>query len=220
MTDNIIDTTNINEKVYKFIKQNIINLEYPSGHKLSLNEISKMLGVSNTPIKEALFKLSGEGLVEITSRMGIYVKNINQVDIHEILQIRLFLESAVVAEIAPGISNENLQYIRDIYAKSIALSVNPSDIESYKVFMEYDGEFHLSFFRILANERLLNIYKNLNAHMQIVRFRLMNRSKGKFPKTDEGHMLILDALCQHDAMKAREAVSRHLIQIHDACILE
>ena len=72
----LIDVTNINEKVYNYIKTNIISYNYPPGYNLNLNQLSELLGVSPTPIKDALFRLAGEGLVEIAPRKGTYVKDV------------------------------------------------------------------------------------------------------------------------------------------------
>jgi DNA-binding GntR family transcriptional regulator len=136
---------------------------------------------------------------------------------HEILQTRLILETAVIEEIAEKITDENLQTLRTIYLKSISLAVNPNDSESYKTFMEYDSQFHFSFFSFMGNKRLLDIYRNLNAHMQIVRFRLMNRAQGRLPTTDDEHRMILDALCDRNAAKAKQAIANHLIRLDKAC---
>ena len=72
----LIDASNINEKVYNYLKSSIIDFTYPPGTKLHISDLKKLLGISQTPIKDALFRLMGEGLVEITSRKGTYVKNV------------------------------------------------------------------------------------------------------------------------------------------------
>jgi DNA-binding GntR family transcriptional regulator len=213
----IIDVTNINEKVYDYIKKNITTFSFPSGYKLNIKQLSETLGVSHTPIKDALFRLAGEGLIDITSRTGTYVKSITETDIYEILQTRLILETAVIEEIARKITDEQLQDLNDLYRKGVSLVVNPNDSESYKAFMEYDSQFHLSFFNIMGNKRLLRIYKNLNAHMQMVRFRLMNHALGKLPTTDEEHQMILEALCERDVAKAKQAIAKHLQGLEAVC---
>ncbi|MCE5282993.1 MAG: FCD domain-containing protein, partial [Deltaproteobacteria bacterium] len=96
------------------------------------------------------------------------------------------------------------------YQQGVSLVVNPNDSESYRAFMEYDSNFHLFFFNVMGNRRLLDIYRNLNAHMQMVRFRLMNHTLGKLPTTDEEHRMILEALCQRSVSKARQAIANHI----------
>lgn len=216
-THTVIDVTNINEKVYDYIKKKIITFEFPSGHKLNIKQLSNTLGVSQTPIKDALFRLAGEGLIDITSRTGTYVKSVTEDEIHEILQTRLILETAVIEEIAGKITDEQLASLKSLFEKSYSLVVNPNDNDSYKTFMEYDSEFHLSFFHIMGNKRLIHIYKNLNAHMQMVRFRLMNDALGKLPTTDEEHRMILEALFERNVAKAKHAIASHLHRLGAVC---
>ena len=217
MSSTIIDVSNINEKVYNYIKQNIISFSFPAGHKLDIKNLSKTLGTSQPPIKDALARLSGEGLVEITSRIGTYVKTITEADMHEILQSRIILESAIIEEIAEKISDKQLDSIKKIYEKSLSITVNQDDYESYKKYMECDSQFHLSIFQVFGNSRLLNFYNNLNTHMQVVRFRLLNQNMGKLPNTDEEHKNILDALIQRDAKNAKKAVLVHIKKIDVVC---
>ena len=211
----LIDVSNINEKVYNFIKTNIINYNYPPGYNLNLGQLSELLGVSPTPIKDALFRLAGEGLVEIAPRKGTYVKDVTLEDIHEILKVRVILETAAVEAITAGLTDEQLSLFTGLYGQMISVRVGENDVASYKAYMERDSEFHLLFFQILGNQRLLNIYRNLNAHIQIVRFRLLDR-RGKNVTTDQEHERILEALRERDPGKAKEAVRQHLLSLDRA----
>jgi DNA-binding GntR family transcriptional regulator len=211
----LIDVSNINEKVYNFIKTNIINYNYPPGYNLNLGQLSELLGVSPTPIKDALFRLAGEGLVEIAPRKGTYVKDVTLEDIHEILKVRVILETAAVEAITAGLTDEQLSMFSGLYEQMISVRVGENDVASYKAYMEHDSEFHLLFFQILGNQRLLNIYRNLNAHIQIVRFRLLDR-RGKNVTTDQEHERILEALRERDPGKAKEAVRQHLLSLDRA----
>ena len=208
----LIDVSNINEKVYNYIKTNIINLTYPPGYNLNLGQLSEKLGVSPTPIKDALSRLSGEGLVEIAPRKGTYVKELSLEDIHEIVQIRIILETAALEAIAAGLTDEQLSRFSAIFGKMLTLEVVERDAASYRAYVELDGEFHLLFFQILGNQRLLNIYRNLNAHIQIGRFKLQDKM-GKNPTTNPEHGAILEALRERNPEKAKEAVRRHLLSL-------
>jgi DNA-binding GntR family transcriptional regulator len=211
----LIDVSNINEKVYNFIKTNIINYNYPPGYNLNLGQLSELLGVSPTPIKDALFKLAGEGLVEIAPRKGTYVKDVTLEDIHEILKVRIILETAAVEAITAGLTDEQLSRFAGLYGEMISVKVGENDVASYKAYMERDSEFHLLFFQILGNQRLLSIYRNLNAHIQIVRFRLLDW-RGKNVTTDQEHERILEALRERNPEKAKEALRQHLLSLDRA----
>lgn len=218
VTSQLIDVTNINEKVYQLIKQNIIKFIYPPGHNLNINELKDALGVSPTPIKDALFRLAGEGLVVIYPRKGTYVKDVTDEDIHEIIQTRIILETAVVADIAGRITDEQLQILDGFYRKGLSIKIERDNIDDYKAFMESDGQFHLSFFLFSGNRRLTEIYRNLNAHMQIARYRMMHHTRQKNPWTDQEHGEILLALRGRDAAAAQDAVRRHLVRLEKACL--
>ncbi|MHB8771286.1 MAG: GntR family transcriptional regulator [Syntrophales bacterium] len=221
-TDNavsqLIDVTNINEKVYQLIKQNIIKFVYPPGHNLNITELKETLGVSPTPIKDALFKLAGEGLVVIYPRRGTYVKDITAEDIHEIIQTRVILETAVIGEIATRISDDELRVLEGHYRKGISIKVDQDNVDDYKAYMESDSEFHLSLFLFFGNKRLTELYRNLNAHMQIARYRLMHHTRSKNPWTDQEHREILAALQERNPAQAQEAVRRHLLRLETACL--
>ncbi|MCE5265142.1 MAG: GntR family transcriptional regulator [Deltaproteobacteria bacterium] len=213
-----IDLASLNEKIYDIIKQRIINADYPPGCKLNVGEISRALGVSHTPVKDALFRLAGEDLVEISSRTGTYVKNITEADIHEIIRTRIILETAVIETVAERITDDQLRQLEDLYQQGLALTVYPNGGTSYRAYMELDSRFHLLIFQFAENNRLLNIYRNLNAHMQFVRFRMMNHAGGKLPTTDREHELILRALREHDPEKAKQAIRDHLLRIDKVCV--
>lgn len=208
----LIDVSNINEKVYNFIRTNIIKSTYPPGFAINLSQLSQMLGVSQTPIKDALFRLSGEGLIEIAPRKGTYVKDISVKDMHEILQIRLILETAAVETIASTLTDEQVAQFNKIHENMISINVQENEADNYKKYMDHDSEFHALFFRILGNQRLESIYRNLNAHIHMMRFRLLNR-RDKIATTSREHENILKALQERNNQKAREAIQNHLISL-------
>jgi GntR family transcriptional regulator, rspAB operon transcriptional repressor len=217
-TSQLIDVTNINEKVYQLIKQHIISFVYPPGHNLNINELKETLGVSPTPIKDALFKLAGEGLVVIYPRKGTYVKNVNDDDIREIIQIRIILETAVIAGLAKCITNEQIEILEGFYRQASAVPVAGDNADDYRAFMESDSQFHQSLFLFWGNRRLTEIYLNLNAHMQIASYRLMRNTKRKNPWTDQEHDEIMRALKERDSAKAEAAMRRHLLRLEESCL--
>ncbi len=119
--------------------------------------------------------------------------------------------------VAAHVTDEQLRQLDDRYQRSVVLAVHQNDSETYKAFMAYDSRLHLFIFQFAGNNRLLHIYRNLNAHMQFVRFRLMNHAGGKLPTTDREHKMILQALRKRDPEKAKQAIRNHLLRIDAAC---
>ena len=163
--------------------------------------------MSQSPIKDALFWLAGEGLVEINSRRGIYVKNVTREDIREIYDTRLIIETGAAEIVAKSISQEQITKLEKLYEESLIGGENAL----YRKFAEKAAEFHIEIIRFANNSRLLAIYENLNAHMQMARFRFAERGVKKLPRTDEEHFNILDSLRKHDVRKSKNAIKEHLL---------
>jgi DNA-binding GntR family transcriptional regulator len=215
MTDKknaIIDTTNINEKVYQLIKHRILYYEYPPGYKLNIRGLQQDLGVSNSPIKDALFKLAGEDFVEITSRQGTFVKDITEEDIWEIEQARIVLESGAVEIVAPKIMEKQLEHLESLYIDTLMRG----EKFDYVVFMKKDLAFHLEIMRLTGNKRLLDMFERLNAHLQIARFQIARQVTKRLPWTNSDHRKIIKALRDKNPQMAKQIVTEHRIKARDA----
>lgn len=212
----LIDITNINEKVYAFLKRGIINLTYPPGGKINIRELQQELGVSHTPIKDALFRLAGEGMVEISSRRGTFATEVTERDIREIAETRLILETGAVEIVARQITDEQFAELEALFRATLIVG----ETVGYDSYMERDSQFHLKIIELTNNQRLIKLYRQLNAHMQIVRFRFARRAKRKLSWTDEDHARILKAIQEHDVHKAVDTVKQHLLRVRDAFLQE
>lgn len=202
----LIDVTNINEKIHGFLKKRIVNFTYPPGYKLNVRQLRKELGVSQTPIKDALFRLAGEGLVEISSRKGTFVKEVTEQDIAELYETRMILETGAGESIAKNITDQQLDELEQLYEGTLRPDANAD----YRIFMEREKEFHLAIIRFTKNRRLLNIYNQLNPHMQAVRFRFGEQTPERLPKTNQEHESILNAFKRRDRLRVKEAIQHHL----------
>lgn len=203
----LIDIKNINEKVYELLRERIITSTYPPGHKIKVHILSDELGISQTPIKDALSRLAGEGLIQISSRRGTYVKGVTEQDIAEIFETRIIIETGAAEMVAKRITDEQVEKLQRLYEETLAGGADTS----YRLFIEKAGEFHLAIIRLTENNRLLDIYRNLNAHMQILRFRFGQSGLKRLSGTDEQHYRILKALKGRDPARARKAVKEHLL---------
>jgi DNA-binding GntR family transcriptional regulator len=208
----LIDVSNINEKIYKLIKRRITYFEYPPGYQINILKLQEELGVSNSPIKDALFRLAGEELVDITSRKGTYVKDVSEQDIIEIEQFRTILEIGAVDIVADNIRDEQIEMLAKRHRELAAE-------KDYLLFMDKDSKFHLAIIMLTKNERLINTYKRLNAHAQILRFKFAkNQNISSFAWTLQDHLDIFEALRSRDAEKAKQAISAHRIKARDALL--
>lgn len=206
--NSLIDIRNINEKVYQLLKKRIVYREYPPGYKLTIRELQKTFGVSNSPIKDALFKLAGEGFIEVTSRKGTFVKDITLNDILEIEQTRIIIESGAVEIVAQKITDEELANLESLYQNTLL----PGKKFNYIRFMEKDFEFHNEIIRLTKNKKLVEIYEHLNAHLQIARYRVVRNIKKRLPWTNSDHLEIIQSLRVRNPQKAKEAITQHRVK--------
>ena len=204
-----IDITNITEKVYLYLKNAIIDGTYLPGAKLTNRKLQTELGVSQTPIKDALLMLAGEGMVEISSQRGTFVKKVARKDLLEILDTRLLLETGAVDLLIPDITEEVLSDIKRCYRETL---IEP-DKFSYRLFMGKDGQFHLSIIAQTNNRTLTDIYSKLNAHMHTVRFRSPEKVRERLPETNSEHEKILNAINDRNAAQAKSVIRKHLLKI-------
>jgi DNA-binding GntR family transcriptional regulator len=208
----LIDITNINEKIYNLIKERITKFEYPPGFQLNIRKLQEELGVSNSPIKDALFRLAGEDLVEITSRKGTFVKDISKRDLAEIEEVREILEIGAAEIAAKNMTEEQVKELEKKYRETLL----PEKEFEYGRFMKKDSEFHLEIIKATKNRRLINFYGQLNAHVQIVRFQKARSRKKPLPWTHKDHLEILKAIKNRDPEKAKEAIRRHRAKAREA----
>jgi DNA-binding GntR family transcriptional regulator len=98
----------LTDKIYSLIKLGVIHQEYLPGSRLADQEIAERLGVSRTPVREAINRLAAEGLVTIIPRQGAFVTELSQESIKEIYEIREVLESLAVQLAIPSRNDDEL----------------------------------------------------------------------------------------------------------------
>ncbi|KJS19795.1 MAG: hypothetical protein VR72_17225 [Clostridiaceae bacterium BRH_c20a] len=155
----------LNEQVYKYLKSAIINGEFLPGERLKEEELSALIGVSRTPIREAINKLKLEGL--LTSLFGGGVKvSINSADeISEIFDMRLILETYAIRKTIDNISEEGLKKIEEnIHLARIARRY--SNIEKI---IKLNDDFHKQIIILSGNNKLFEVINNMNESLTMYR---------------------------------------------------
>lgn len=202
----VIDTSNINEKIYNYLKEQIIGCKYPPGERINMEALRKLFGVSQTPLKEALFRLAGEGFVEVNARRGTFVKNITEQDVVDIFETRSILETSAAERVVGNLTDEQIGRFEKLYQ----LTLHRDEDVDYREFLRRSNNFHTEIIRLTGNKRLLAIYKTLNGHMHLLRFRYIHHASQRLPGTDDEHLSILKAFQERDPQKAKQAIQYHL----------
>ncbi|THB73714.1 MAG: GntR family transcriptional regulator [Desulfobulbaceae bacterium] len=190
---------------YSRIKEEIRTNRMPPGFQATEPEIALRLGMSRTPVREALIRLESEGLVELIPRRGARVLPINVNDMKEIYDILTSLEPDVAANVAA--KKPTLAEMRPLEkaAKDMERALAREDLDAWA---DADDRFHLYMLDLNGNRRLREIVLALK--FQVCRSRIVTlRLRDKPEKSNKEHREILDHIRKGDAEAARKAFRAH-----------
>ncbi len=193
--------------VYEALSEKIINLDWLPGQALSEKEIAGWLGVSRTPIRDAVSKLSAQELVDVYPQRGTYVALIDLDLVEEVRFARRVLEEAVLLEAVKEFPKDKLFELEtNMSLASLAIRK-----EMYTEFFKYDEAFHRIIFEGCNKKHIWQSMYELNA--QFRRLRILNLKDGEehvWNKIEEEHMQILKAIIDKDEHLARLVIDNHL----------
>jgi DNA-binding GntR family transcriptional regulator len=198
----------LNQKTYRILKQAIVRGDLAPNSKLALNEIAKSLGISNTPIREAINKLSSEGFVKIIPNKGIIVKEVNIDDLQEILHIRTFLDGLIAKLAAKKITDKEIRDMMGIINK-MEYAVKRDDRLTYN---DLDIQFHDFLLNITENNKLKEIYNNLIVHAYRFRIRTLKISD-RMGKSLKEHKEIALKIKERNPDEANRVSQEHIESI-------
>lgn len=193
------------EKAYRLIKQAIITRAFSPGQFLSENELSRSLGVSRTPIREALQALEVEGFVTLIPHRGAQVAEISLKDLDEVYELRLVLERLAGQKLIERGNEICLQQMIDLLAVQKDLAQQNRPVE----FIAADREFHLALIRAAGNERLYRFYDSLRDHLLRLGLEAI-QTPGRMAQVLEEHEAILHGLKEGSYQKFDAAITTHL----------
>ena len=193
------------EQVRATLEEEILTGKLTGGTSLTEQSLSKRLGVSRTPIRAALHKLSEEGLVSIVPNKGAVVVGVSRDDLIDIYNMRMRLEGLASATAASRITPEDLAALRESVELAEAY-IKDNDPERLKTL---DTEFHSIIYRA-SGSRMLN--KTLSElHRNITSYRKMSLSvPGRLENSVREHREILEAIESGNADLADRLTSRHV----------
>jgi DNA-binding GntR family transcriptional regulator len=202
----------VKRQVYKIIRDNICNGTYPPGSRLQEIELSKKLGVSRSPVREALKQLVSEGLTDEFPNKGVFVKNYSPKDICDILDMRLLLESYSILH-ARTVSAAEQKQFKGIIA-SLEKTYKSNDLNTY---IRYDTMLHEKFVDLCGNNLLREMYGR--TYMQIMQFRVYSlTSEKRFEESVTEHRGIVENILSGNLKKAVQIDETHLTRAKDSII--
>ncbi|WP_282936378.1 GntR family transcriptional regulator [Paenibacillus sp. RC67] len=157
-----IDTSNLWDKTYSVLKHQIIRRHFTPNEKISIPDLAFKLGVSRTPVRDALNRLEMEGLVKTVSKVGTFVVAINTQDIIDIMDTRLMLELWVIEKLGQAdkdVRQNAIMNMENILLRSSQL-IGADQVDDY-LSADYNMAFHIEFMKIGQNQKHIDIYLRL-----------------------------------------------------------
>lgn len=199
-----IERASLREQVRSVLRSQVITGQLEPGKLYAVADFATALGVSATPVREALGDLAQLGLVEIVRNRGFVVPPLTDHDLDEIFQLRLMLEVGAVSEIAGALSVEKLAYCDDAVERC-RRSAERGDLAG---FLEADRDFHLGLLGALGNQRLVEIIDRLRDQTRL--YGLLQLAPARLIDSAEEHRTLLRAVAEGKRKLACNQLARHL----------
>ncbi|MBS3995083.1 MAG: GntR family transcriptional regulator [Alkaliphilus sp.] len=201
--------TSVSDYVYEVLKKNIVGFNVKPGDRISENEISELLQVSRTPVREAFIKLSKEDLLYILPQRGTYISYIDLDEVEEARFIRESLEKAVI-ELATKEFSEDALFMLE---QNITAQKNKIEKKAYSEFLELDEEFHKTIFQECNKGKTWSIIQQVNSQYKRIRI-LSFIANINWLQTIAQHQAIIEAIRNKDTEKGLKTIGEHLKKLN------
>ena len=196
----------LRDVVFNTLRDAILTGKLVPAERLMENQLAEKLGVSRTPVREALRMLELENLVELVPRKGAQVLDMSEKDITNILEVRSALEGLATSLACKKMTKEDLQQLKNMevdFEKAVA----ENDVEH---FVDIDEDFHDLIFAATENDKLINIFRNLR--IQLYRYRMAQAKNNETSMSTivAHHRSIIRAIENHDAEEGASIAQGHI----------
>ncbi|WP_405670350.1 GntR family transcriptional regulator [Streptomyces sp. NBC_01530] len=193
------------EKVVDVLRAALVAGELRPGQVYSAPALASRLGVSATPVREAMLELVREGMVEIVPNKGFRVTAVSDGQLDDYTHVRSLIEIPTVVGLADTADPDDLRALRPI-AMEIVTSAAKGDLIEY---VEADLSFHLGLLALAGNDHLVAVVRDLRRRSRLYGLTALVEA-GRLRASAEEHLELLDALLAQDTEAVREVMTRHL----------
>lgn len=197
--------SSLEEKVYKTLEDQILSQKLTAGEAVTEMKLSAELGVSRTPVREALQRLDREGLIKLIPNKGAFVIGISEKDLIDIYMIRMRLEGLAARITAEKADESTVRHLRE-NTELTEFFISKGNVERVK---DLDSDFHDIIYRACESRMLCKTLSEL--HRYIASYRKLSLTvEGRIEKSFEEHKQICDAIEKKDMENADRLMSRHV----------
>jgi DNA-binding GntR family transcriptional regulator len=211
---NLIDRpVSLKDAAYRAIKDQLVSGELEHDRIYSAQHFAAMLGVSRTPVREALLQLAGEGFLSLLDARGFKIRQFSEREIRDVFETRQMIETFVVKRLIETLTPDDFRQLRE----NLRVMAEHARQGNAHGFMESDKEFHLSLVRRAGNAMLVSIIDTIRNHIAVFGLKALTH-QGRFQEVIREHRGIVKALYLKDRRRALQAVHHHLAAT-ERCLL-
>ncbi|MCX8998379.1 GntR family transcriptional regulator [Rhizobiaceae bacterium BDR2-2] len=200
----VIDSESNVDRVYSELKSMAVRFELKPGQRLNEGDLAKRLGVSRTPLREALNRLNIEGFLRFSPGKGFFCRELDPHEIFDLYELRKALEISAVRLSVERARDADIDALLDFLD---ATGPDPGDRDSVEL-VELDEHFHEGLMAMSGNAEMMRVLKNINDRIRFVRWIDMDRANRA--KTQADHRAVLENLKRRDVDACIEYLDRHI----------
>jgi len=198
--------TPLNEQAYNYLQKLIMENHFSYQEVYSETKLSKELGISRTPLRDAVHRLAQEGYIDIIPSKGFMLHQMNRKDVNETFQVRSALETYCTVQISKASSTRKAKKLfKELDWIMECMNDIMETTHSIKEFSEYDFQFHTKIIDYLENEQFSNVFA-----MFMYRMKRLAELSLAHKQTYEEHMAILDCMKNGDTFHIYEITLKHM----------
>ena len=201
----------LSEEVAAHLRERIMSGQVRPGEYLRLEHVAEELGISVTPVREALVALRGEGFVQLQPRRGFVVSPLSRVDVQDVFRVQADIAGELAARAAATVTDEQLARLTAIQAELDALHGRNAPVEQEAL----NHEFHRLINSVSESRKLAWF---LATAVRYAPLSFYGEIAGWTRASHEDHHAVIDALREHDAEGARAAMHRHITHAGDLLV--
>ncbi|MGB9364831.1 MAG: GntR family transcriptional regulator [Xanthobacteraceae bacterium] len=207
------DTSTFADRAYTALKDTIVSLnvyEQEGEVRLDERQLASDLGISRTPVREAMAQLEREGFVRSVPRRGIYVVRKSKQEVIEMITAWAALESMAARLITQNTTTDEIASLRRMFA-TFENGEARAHLDEYS---EANIEFHQTIIRMSKNHVLIDLAANLFMHMRMIRRKTIGE-QDRVERSIRDHINIIEALEARDTERAEDLVRNHALGLAD-----
>ena len=204
---NAIKSETYTAQTYRLLREAILNHELKSGEVYSQDQISNMLNISRTPVREALLELQKDGYIRFLRGRGFELTAFNKKELEDMLEVRIIIECAAANMAARRISDAQTKRLGELLEAQRIFCL--SGEEDASVFLSFDEEFHKLIWDESSNHWISKVTCDLRSQLVRNSYDILTAT-AQTREIYQEHSLIWEAISKQDALGAEQAMAHHI----------